>query len=45
MKIKNKKGASVNVTKPGSANAAEGGPAKPPAAAEKIERSSMENLN
>ena len=46
MRIKNKKGASVNVTKPGSANAAEGGPAKPPAgAAEKIERSSMENLN
>jgi len=46
LRIKNKKGASVNITKPGSANAAEGGPAKPPAgAAEKIERSSMENLN
>ena len=43
---KNKKGAPVNVAKPGSANAAEGGAAKPPAAAaEKVERSSMENLN
>jgi len=46
LRIKNKKAPSVNVTKPGSANTAETGAAKPPAAvAEKIERSSVENLN
>ena len=45
LRVKNKKAAPANVTKPGSATPAEAAPAKAPAGpAEKIERSSTDNV-